>query len=199
MHMSAILVPEWRYYLECCIEMEDLTTQPVDQALRERFELFTKLVKDVTTSTTEDDILEVAAQYTAQLLKVARCSIALLDDTGEWLEVYALDGETGAIPIGKKLKLEGTLIEEALRSRTVVIDNDAHNSKFYDIREMAKMGARSVMNAPLMSCGVLFGSLNTFRIKAFSYTEVDQQSMLHLAGLIAGHIMSARIREESDA
>lgn len=173
--------------------MEELTKEPVAAALQEQFEVYTRLVQDLTTATSEDDILEVAAQYTASLLKVARCSIAIIDETGDWLEIYALDGETGAIPIGKKLKLEGTLIEEAVKTRAVAIDNDAHTSRFYDIREMAKMGARAVMNAPLISCGVVMGSLNTFRIKAFSYSEEDKQSIQHLAGFISGHIYSSRL------
>ena len=155
--------------------------------------MYTKLVQDATFATSEDDVFDVAARYTAKLLKVARCSIAMLDESGEWFELVGLDGETGAIPIGKKMKLEGTLIEEAIRTKAVAIDNDAHNSRFYDIREMANMGARAVMNAPLISCGVILGSINTFRVKAFSYTEEDQQSIQHLAGFISGHILSARL------
>ena len=175
------------------IKMEKLTNTPLDEDLQERFSGYTELVQNASLATTEDDVLEVAAQHTSKLLNVARCSIAMLDESGEWLEIFALDGETGAIPIGKKLKLEGTLIEEAIRTRAVAVDNDAYNSRFYDIREMAKMGARAVMNAPLISCGVIIGSLNTFRIKAFSYTEEDKQSILHLAGFISGHILSARL------
>ena len=175
--------------------MNELTA-PVDDILHDRFALYTKLVNDASMAATEDDVYDVAARYTATLLNVARCSIAMVDASGEWLELVGLDGETGAIPIGKKLKLEGTLIEEAIRTKAVALDNDAHDSRFYDIREMAKMGARSVMNAPLISCGVVLGTLNTFRVKAYSYTEDDMHTIQHIAGFIAGQIYSARLLEE---
>ena len=173
--------------------MKDITKEPALEGLPEQFEIYTRLVQDAGFAKTEDDIYEVAARYTANLLRVARCSIAILDESGEWFEVVGLDGETGAIPIGKKLKLEGTLIEEVVHTKDVALDNDAYNSQYYDIRELAKLGARAVMNAPLISCGRVLGSLNTFRVKAFSYNESDKHFIQHLAGFISGHIMSTRL------
>ncbi len=58
----------------------------------ERFTLYTQLIQEANLATCEAEVFQIAARYTAQILGADRCSIALLDETGEQFDIIALDG-----------------------------------------------------------------------------------------------------------
>ena len=161
----------------------------------DRLGLFTRFVRGANLARSEAEVLGVAARYTSEILKVARASIALLDPSGEFCDVVALDGDSGALPVGKKLAVRGTMIGEVIERGDVVIVNDALEVDYSEIRVLAKHG-RSFMDAPLISGGVTFGTLNSMRVPPWSFDKEEATTIANVAAIVASNLEGRRLFEK---
>ena len=96
----------------------------------------------------EDEIFKVITDYTPQIVPAQRVSVALMTDTGDSLEVFALQGPADVIPVGQRLPLEGTLIGQAVRERRLISTADIRESDALDARQLAQQGLRATMICP---------------------------------------------------
>ena len=160
----------------------------------DRLHLYTRLIEEANLAQSENEVFQIAARYSAQILNVDRCSIALLDASGDFFDVVALDGQTGAIPLGIKLPREGTLLGEVVEKREVVIVNDAFQTDYLDLNKLREAGA-AFMDAPLISGGQIIGTLNSMRKEAGSFDEEDRTLILQVAALLASNIEGRRLFE----
>ncbi len=155
-------------------------------------ERLARFVQETNLATSEPEVFDIAARYTAGILGVERCSIALLDDAGIFLNVVALDGAQGAIPMGRKVPLAGTMIAEVVGSRNVVIVDDARETSYKDL-ELLKQHGLAFMDAPLISGGAVLGTLNAMRVEAGSFDEGDKRVIEQVAAILASNISGRRL------
>lgn len=153
---------------------------------------FTCFVQECNTATSEAEVLDVAARHATCILDANRASIALLDTSGDRLHVLALNGESGALPAGVTLPVEGTAVGEVVRTGRILTVDDGLQSHWLDIRKLSQHG-RSFLNAPLVAGGVVIGTLNSMRPEPHSYSAEDARIIGYVAAILASNLNGRRL------
>ncbi|MCP4543604.1 MAG: PAS domain S-box protein [Chloroflexi bacterium] len=146
-----------------------------------------------------DEIYKVVAIQTPRVVIAERASVALLRGAGDYLEVLALQGESGAIPVGMQLPIEETASGMAVQENRVVTISNTADSPLIDSQGIAKQGLNSTMCAPLVVGGRAVGTLNVGNLEPDAYTERDETMLLQMASLLASTIENRRLFEQTEA
>ncbi len=151
------------------------------------------------------EILQAATVFTPQIIPADRVSVTLLteDSMGSdrdgraslegRLQVFALQGEAGVIPMGKQLPVTGTLAGRAARKRRLVRTADIQESDTLDARQLTEQGLRSVMNAPLTTGERTFGTLNVGNEQPDFYSARDETLLMQIATFLATTMENTRL------
>jgi signal transduction histidine kinase/DNA-binding response OmpR family regulator/HPt (histidine-containing phosphotransfer) domain-containing protein len=144
-----------------------------------------------------DEILEVATHYVPQVVPADRVSVALRAETGDGLEVFALQGEAGILPVGKRLPMKGTLAGTAVLENRLVRIADLRESDALDAIQLSGQGLRSVINAPLATGKGVMGSLNIGSERPGVYSDGDAGVLLQIASYLATLLENTRLYTEA--
>jgi GAF domain-containing protein len=136
-----------------------------------------------------DEILNVAATKTNQILSSDRTSVSLLNAEGDCFQVFALDGEEVTWPVGAQLPVKETDMGTAVRERRLLIYPDIHSDRLGDLR--------AYMIAPLVAGGRAIGTLNVASKTPNFYTQRDQGLLLQVATLLSSAIANRNLFEET--
>jgi GAF domain-containing protein len=153
------------------------------------------------------DAYKIVAQYTREIVGAARVSISILgslnDETiprpfeGEdgnmifsdrdYLEVFSLDGNEGALPIGLKLPIKRSQIGTVVTRRIPIRVLDCGNCEYgwVDIANLHQMGIVACVDVPLISSGKVLGTLNTGVTDAAVYYPEVEQMLLQISAVLA--------------
>jgi signal transduction histidine kinase/DNA-binding response OmpR family regulator/HPt (histidine-containing phosphotransfer) domain-containing protein/PAS domain-containing protein len=144
-----------------------------------------------------DEILEVVTRYVPQALPADRVSVALRAETGDGLEVFALQGEAGILPVGDRLPLKGTLAGTAVLENRIVRTADLRESEALDAKRLSDQGLRSVINAPLTTGEGVMGTLNIGSEQPGIYSDGDAGVLLQIASYVATLLENTRLYTEA--
>lgn len=138
---------------------------------------------------TLEDIFNIIAENTAQILPSDRVSLAILDDTQENFTVMSLAGAGENVPVQVEQPLAGSFIEKAIKSGDILVTLDA---------EPSEIGIRSSMIVPLVTGTGTIGTLNVGSKAAQAYDDGDQSLALQIASLISSIIENKRLLTETE-
>ncbi len=172
-------------------------TQIEDQA--QRLVVLHETSRQLSQIESVDEIYAIVALQAPRVVKAERASVALLGGTGDYLEVFALQGESGAVPVGMRLPIEETAVGMAVRENKVVTVPNTADSPLIDSQGIAKQGLRSTMCAPLMVGGRAVGTLNVGSPEPNAYTEGDETMLMQMASLLASTMENRRLFEQTEA
>jgi len=144
-----------------------------------------------------DEILKVVTTYTPQIIPADRVSIALLSETSDSLEVFALHGNSGSLPIGKKLPIKGTLVGDALTQKRLIHSQNLQESDALDAKQLSSQGLKSVMNAPMNVGDRVLGTLNIGSQQSTLYSERDESLLMQIGALLATSLENNRLFAEA--
>jgi PAS domain S-box-containing protein len=153
--------------------------------------LLNEMSRHLNGAVSEQEIFQIAAHYTPQIIQADRISIALLVDEGRQFEIIALQGIAGAIAQGVRLPLTGTDIERAIQSKQIFGQADSY--------EPSIGGMRARLNAPLITGGIAIGTLNVAALQADAFTHRDEQLLVQIANLLASTIQNRRLFAQTQA
>ncbi|HEX8852985.1 MAG TPA: GAF domain-containing protein, partial [Pyrinomonadaceae bacterium] len=121
-----------------------------------------RVVAAVNSSRTIDEVFSLASQQMRSLIPFDRASIALCEDSGESLRVFALSGEhAGSLAVGAKGPMRGSVTELALAERRMVVIPEVREERRFNVYEDLELeGFRSAVCVPLFSTHAAVGSLN---------------------------------------
>ena len=139
-------------------------------------------------SETLDDIYKTSATMLPYIVDAARFSMTHLAEGGEMLEIFALQGESGAIPTGTKLPITGTATGRCFAERRGVIDPDLNENTYIESALLAKQGLRSTLSVPLIVAGESIGTVNFANTRVRAYATRDQDLAVQAASLMASAI-----------
>jgi len=166
-----------------------------DQA--QRLTLLNEMGQKMNVAGSTDEILRVITHYVPQVIPADRVSVALRAETGDELEVFALQGEAGILPVGKHLPIKGTLAGTALRENRLVRIADLRESDALDAIQLSKQGLRSVINAPLAAGERVIGTLNIGSEQPGVYGDGDAGVLLQIASFLATLLENTRLYAEA--
>ncbi|MET0621478.1 MAG: GAF domain-containing protein [Pyrinomonadaceae bacterium] len=165
----------------------------------EQLETVNRIVAAVNTSRSIEEVFELASEQIRALVPFDRASIALCEEGGETLRVYALTGErAGPLAVGARGPLKGSVTELALTGRrTVVIPELSEERRFNVYADLRREDFRSAVCVPLFSMRRAVGSLNLTSLSPEAYRREHLLALERLAAPLAIAIEKTQLLEES--
>ncbi|HEX8145782.1 MAG TPA: GAF domain-containing sensor histidine kinase [Pyrinomonadaceae bacterium] len=165
----------------------------------EQLEAVNRIVSAVNTGRSIEEVFELASEQIRSLVPFDRASIALCEEDGETLRVYALTGErAGSLAVGARGPLKGSVTELALTERrTVNIPELREETRFNVYADLRREGFRSAVCVPLFSMRRAVGSLNLTSREGSAYRREHLIALERLAAPLAISIEKTQLLEES--
>ncbi len=162
-----------------------------------RLTMLNEMGQALSAAATLDDMFKVAVRYASQIVHANQADIALLTDARDSLDVFTLQEEAGAVPLGMQVSLEGTAMGKVVQEKTVLNIPDLFSSNFTDARNLADQGLRSALIAPLSAGEQVIGTFSVCSKTQQLYTLRDESLFLHIATFLGSTIESKRLFEQT--
>ena len=132
------------------------------------------------------------------LIDFDRVAISIIDEAGGTLRKdYISDSEWSAFKPGDSVELDGTMADEAVRTRrTLVIDDMAHESRFWAAKHFVEEDLSSSVTVPLFSNEKIIAVLVMMRSQPHAFSATDVQLLERLAAQIASAVQNALLFQE---
>jgi len=169
------------------------------QEQAQRLALLNEMGQQMSLAGSMDEILQAVTRFTPKIVSADRVSVALLSEAGDSLEVFALQGEAGVLPVGKQLPLKGTLAGRAVQERRLIRTADIRESDASDSRQLVGQGLRAIVNVPLGIGERVIGSLNVGSTQPGIYSARDESLLTQIAAFLATTMENIRLFTEAEA
>jgi signal transduction histidine kinase len=165
----------------------------------EQLETVNRIVAAVNTGRTIEEVFELATDQVRALVPFDRATLALCEEGGETLRVFALSGaRAGSLSVGARGPLKGSVTELALTERRTVVIPDLQTEKRFNVYEdLRREGFRSAACVPLFSMRRAVGSLNLTSREQGAYVRRHLAALERLAAPLAIAIEKTQLLEES--
>jgi signal transduction histidine kinase len=141
-----------------------------------------------------EDVLRRIADEVRQLMDVRVCSIMLLDEKEENLEIKAVSGEVAPAYINRRgIPVGDNVIGRVIHTGRPLFVADVREEPQYRMRKVAKdSGLCSLLSIPMVFLGRTIGVLNIYTGRPLEFSEEDVALMTTFAGHAAVAIVNAR-------
>jgi GAF domain-containing protein len=166
----------------------------------EQLEVINRVVAAVNSSQSIEEVFNLASQQMRAMIPFDRASIALCEEDGETLRVFAMAGEhAGSLAVGATAPVGGSVTELALnRHEMIVIPELSEEKRFNIYADLEHEGFHSAVCCPLFSTRRAIGSLNlTSRVPA-AYKRNHLLALERLAPPLAIAIEKVLLLEEAE-
>jgi signal transduction histidine kinase len=169
------------------------------EQLRLKARLFESLVsvgQTINSTLNVDDALLVITREGAQLMGARMCSLLLLDDSHEWLDLKASYGAGEAYLQKPRLSVGESLLGIVVRrKKPVSIENVQTSNRYQNVEVARREGLVSLLSVPLLFSGEAIGTLSVYTGKPHSFSNEEIRILSALAELSAIAIEKARLYE----
>ena len=169
------------------------------EQLRLKARLFESLVsvgQTINSTLNVDDALLVITREGAQLMGARMCSLLLLDDSHEWLDLKASYGAGEAYLQKPRLSVGESLLGIVVRrKKPVSIENVQTSNRYQNVEVARQEGLVSLLSVPLLFSGQAIGTLSVYTDKPHSFSNEEIRILSALAELSAIAIEKARLYE----
>ncbi|HKQ51632.1 MAG TPA: GAF domain-containing protein, partial [Pyrinomonadaceae bacterium] len=166
----------------------------------EQLEVINRVVAAVNSSRTIEEVFNLASRQMHALIPFDRASIALCEEDGETLRVFALSGEhAGSLAVGASGPMRGSVTEYALSHReTVFIPELSIETRFNVYEDLEREGFHSALCSPLFSNRRAIGSLNLTSRTPAAYGRKHLLALERLAPPLAIAIEKVLLLEQAE-
>ena len=169
------------------------------EQIRQKARLFETLVsvsKTINSTLNLDDVLNVITREACHLMQGKLCSLLMLDDAREWLELRSSYG-AGETYINKpRLAVEDSLLGTVVRRKKPLQEENVQLSTRYQHIEVARReGLISLLSVPLIFAGNCTGTLNVYTAQQHSFSNEEIRILAALAEFSGIAIEKARLYE----
>jgi signal transduction histidine kinase len=169
------------------------------EQLRLRVRLFESLAsvsQTINSTLNLDDALKVVTHEACVLMRAKMCSLMLLDEKREWLDLRASYGAGVAYLRKPRLSVEDSLLGIVVRRKKPLRVEDVQGSSRYQSMEVAQReGLVSLLSVPLLFTGQAIGTLSVYTGEPYSFSNEEIRILSALAELSAIAIEKARLYE----
>lgn len=121
-------------------------------------------LNDLTQATSQPEVLDTYSVWAHQILAADRCSIAL-DDGSETLLIIAANGRNG-VETGTRYSIYNTIVGSVFCARKTIVIRDTRQVASPGSQQLASMGFRSLVTAPLITGTRCLGVINASFVTA---------------------------------
>jgi len=160
------------------------------------FESLASVSQAINSALNLDDALNVITREASVLMHAKMCSLMLLDDTRQWLDLRASFGAGEAYLRKPRLAVEESLLGVVVRRKKPVQIAEVQTSTRYQNVEVAQReGLVALLSVPLVFAGQVIGTLSVYTGQPYSFSDEEVRTLSALAELSAIAIEKARLYE----
>ena len=164
---------------------------------RKRLALLFKMMQEMNTATNENELFDLAIDYTGRVLNVDRASIAIVDEEEETITLTALYGVSADHPKNISINLKNCAIGHTYLTDFLSYREILDECTCPIVSNLHKAGMHSTMVAPIISGTTRFGTLNTANSKSHGYDNDDIHLFAQITAILATHLYKSQLQNES--
>jgi signal transduction histidine kinase len=160
------------------------------------FESLASVSQAINSTLNLDDALRVITYEASVLMQAKMCSLMLLDESREWLELRASFGAGEAYLHKPRLSVEESLLGIVVRrKKPLQVENVQTSSRYQHIEVARREGLIALLSVPLQFTGQVIGTLSVYTGRPYSFSNEEIRILSALADLSAIAIEKARLYE----
>ncbi len=160
------------------------------------FESLASVSRTINSTLNLDEALRVITKEACELMRARMCSLMLLDDSRDWLDLRASFGAGDAYITKPRLSVEESLLGVVVRrQKPQQVANVQADSRYQNVELARRENLVSLLSVPLIFSGQAIGTLNVYTARAYSFSNEEIQILSALAELSAIAIEKARLYE----
>jgi signal transduction histidine kinase len=160
------------------------------------FESLASVSRTINSTLNLDEALRAITREACSLMSARMCSLMMLDEGREWLDLRASYG-AGKVYITKpRLSVgESLLGVVARRKKPMQVANVQLSSRYQNVEVARREGLISLLSVPLLFAGQSIGTLNVYTGRPYNFSNEEIRILSALAELSAIAIEKARLYE----
>src|SRR5882757_5860408 len=160
------------------------------------FESLANVSRTINSTLSLDEALRVITRETCVLMHARMCSLMMLDESREWLDLRASYGAGEAYIKKPRLSVEESLLGVVTRrKKPMQVANVQASSRYQNVDVARREGLVSLLSVPLLFAGQPIGTLNVYTSRPYNFSNEEIRILSALAELSAIAIEKARLYE----
>jgi len=160
------------------------------------FESLSSVSRTINSTLNLDEALRVITREACELMRARMCSLMMLDESREWLDLRASYGAGAAYIKKPRLSVgESLLGVVARRKKPMQVANVQTSGRYQNIEVARREGLISLLSVPLLFAGQSIGTLNVYTSRHYNFSNEEIRILSALAELSAIAIEKARLYE----
>lgn len=160
------------------------------------FESLSSVSRTINSTLNLDEALRAITKEACELMRARMCSLMLLDETREWLDLRASYGAGEAYINKPRLSAEESLIGVVVRRKKALqVANVQADTRYQNVELARREGLVSLLSLPLIFAGESIGALSVYTARTYSFSNEEIRILSALAELSAIAIEKARLYE----
>jgi signal transduction histidine kinase len=160
------------------------------------FESLVSVSQTINSTLGGDQVLRVITREACQLMNAKVCSLLMLDDRQEWLDLRASHGPGPAYIDKPRLSVADSLLGVVVRrKKPMQVENVQISNRYQDLEIARREGLVSLLSVPLVFNQQAMGVLSVYTSQPHSFSNEEIRILSALADLSAIAIEKARLYE----
>jgi len=160
------------------------------------FESLSSVSRAINSTLNLDEALRVITREACELMRARMCSLMMLDETREWLDLRASYGAGPAYIRKPRLSVEESLLGVVVRrQKPLQVANVQTSGRYQNVEVARREGLISLLSVPLLFAGQAIGTLNVYTSRLYNFSNEEIRILSALAELSAIAIEKARLYE----
>jgi signal transduction histidine kinase len=160
------------------------------------FESLASVSRTINSTVNLDDALNVITREACVLMQAKMCSLMLLDESREWIELRASFGAGEAYVNRPRLSVEESLLGIVVRrKKPLQVENVQVSSRYQSVEVAQREGLVALLSVPLLYDSQAIGTLSVYTGQPYSFSNEEIHILSALAELSAIAIQKARLYE----
>lgn len=160
------------------------------------FESLASVSRTINSTLNLDEALQVITKEACELMRARMCSLMLLDDSREWLDLRASFGAGSAYIKKPRLAVEDSLLGVVVRrKKPQQVANVQTDARYQNVELARRENLVSLLSVPLIFAGEAIGTLNVYTARLYQFSNEEIKILSALAELSAIAIEKARLYE----
>ena len=160
------------------------------------FESLASVSQTINSTLSLDDALNVITREACVLMRARMCSLMLLDESRQWLDLRSSHGAGEAYLKKPRVSVEEGLLGVVIRRRKPLqVPNVQTSTRYQSVEVAQREGLVALLSVPLLFGGQAIGTLNVYTGQLYSFSNEEIRILSALAELSAIAIEKARLYE----
>ena len=160
------------------------------------FESLANVSQTINSTLNLDEALQVITREACALMQSRMCSLMMLDESREWLDLRASHGAGEAYVNKPRLAVGDSLLGVVVRrKKPVQVANVQASNRYQNVEVARREGLISLLSVPLLFASQAIGTLSVYMDRLYHFSNEEIRILSALAELSAIAIEKARLYE----